>query len=216
MATTPTFQAVGTVVAQSGGTANVVLPSCNDGDHLVIAYGGRGGAPTPPAGWTTYGIDNGAGSYFALAYLFHKVAVAADSGATVAITGLSGTGWGVGLVYSPARRNRPVAASGNGGSGAGVEVTSYGLTGISSIEGNTVNVTVFCSTDDTAPEDQTVTNSYGTSRASQASSAAAAGFRVVEDTSAISATRTATSATSGLMAAQMVSLAGTGGQMGWY
>lgn len=211
MGTTPAFVAVSTL-GSSTSTITLTIPACNDGDHIVICCGSRGGSPAV-SGYTTYAVAGGSGGYFARASIFHKIATAADSGASVSVTGLGGaTGYAWALVYRPARRNRPVPTSGDADSGV-TEVSTLSITGPTSIEGNTVNVAVFVSTDDTAPEDQTVTNSYGTSRASNADSSDALGVRVVEDTSAIATTRTATPATTGLMAAVVVCLAGTGGMV---
>jgi hypothetical protein len=93
------FVAAGTIAYATTTPANVVNPTCDVGDLLVMFVGmkpstANSGSITTPSGWTLVGNLNGAGGYGTTLgvdtgntnlYIFAKVAVAGDSGASVSV-----------------------------------------------------------------------------------------------------------------------------------
>lgn len=214
MATTPAFVAAGTVTEITGSPHNIPVPaSAQEGDLLLLAVWARGGDPAA-TGWTAeaglYAVADGS-SYFAVAAMLWKIASSTDPSSNVALS----SGWpayGVVLAYRPENRNDPIAATAEANSGAS-EVSSLDITGPTTIAGNTLAVSVWCSVDDSAPASQSVTPGAGTTRGTANSDANAIGGCVVEDTSSPGSTRSATSASGGLFAGVTAILAGAGGQL---
>lgn len=221
MATTPTVRAVGTASSCTGARySNPVIPATAEvGDRLILWITNQGGSTATPAGWTRDATSSIGASTFAQAFLCSKTCATGDPGASVEVdhsTGGGATNGHAGIIaLASVRSNRAITASSTGGTDAAVSVQAAAA--MTSIEGNTLAVTVWVGRNDDAGDiGNTWSVTPGTRQVSLAGDVVAgngAVTAVMTDTSSAATARSATLSTTAAKAAVVsVLVAGAGGQ----